>query len=55
MATLQEIEAAINELQYGTPEYHEALAYYFLTLARAQWRMSDLAYAREKKHGRQKA
>lgn len=42
MATIQEIEKAINDLGYGTEEYHEALAFYLMTLARVQWRRADL-------------
>jgi hypothetical protein len=44
MTTLQEVEKAINDLGYGTPEYHEALAFYFMTLARSQWRHADLLH-----------
>jgi hypothetical protein len=39
--TVAQIEQAINDLGYGTPEYHEALAFYLMTLARAQWRVAD--------------
>lgn len=46
MTTLAEIEQAINDLGYGTEEYHEALAMYFLTLARSQWRLADQASRR---------
>lgn len=46
MATIQEIEKAIADLGYGTEEYHEALGFYFLTLARSQWRLAELARAR---------
>lgn len=43
MTTLEQIERTITDLGEGTPEYHEALAYYFLILARTQWRRADLA------------
>lgn len=39
----ERIERAIAELGEGTPEYYEALAFYFMTLARAQWRAADRA------------
>lgn len=42
---LAEIEKAINDLGAGTPEYHDALAFYFMTLARGQWRRADLIRA----------
>ena len=45
--TLVEIERAITALGYGTPEYHEAMAMYCLTLARGQWRMADQARRRQ--------
>jgi hypothetical protein len=43
MTTLSEIEREIEALGYGTPEYHEAMAFYCLTLARSQWRMAERA------------
>jgi hypothetical protein len=45
MTTIEQIETAINDLGYGTPEYHEALAMYFMVLARSQWRRADWARA----------
>lgn len=45
--TIAEIEAAIAALDEGTPEYHEAVAFYLLTLARAQWRIADRMYAQQ--------
>jgi hypothetical protein len=50
--TIADIERAINDLGYGTPEYHEAVAFYCMTLARAQWRMADVARRRERKSKR---
>lgn len=46
--TIADIEHAIDALGYGTPEYHEALAFYCMTLARAQWRRADMARRIEK-------
>ena len=40
---LQEIERAIVALGEGTPEYHDALAFYCMTMARAQWGRADIA------------
>lgn len=48
-ATLARIDAEINALGYGTPEYHEALAMYAITIARSQWRLADLARNRKQK------
>lgn len=41
MTTLADIERAIERLGPGTVAYHEALAFYLLTMARAQWRRAD--------------
>jgi hypothetical protein len=41
VTTIAEIEKAITDLGYGTPEYHEALGMYFMVLARSQWRRAD--------------
>jgi hypothetical protein len=46
--TIADIEHAIDALGYGTPEYHEALAFYCMTLARAQWRRAEMARRIEK-------
>ena len=46
---LAELEKAIADLGYGTSDYHNAVAYYLLTMARAQWRLADQALAREYK------
>jgi hypothetical protein len=43
VTSIAEIESAIQALGEGTPEYHEALAMYLLTMARAQWRIADRA------------
>ena len=43
------IEQAIADLGEGTPEYHEALAFYLITLARAQWRAADRARERQRR------
>lgn len=45
--TIAEIEREITALGYGTPEYHEAMAMYCMTLARGQWRMADTARRRQ--------
>lgn len=42
----REIEQAIEALGVGTPEYHEAMAFYLMTMARAQWRLADQARRR---------
>lgn len=42
----REIEQAIEALGEGTPEYHEAMAFYLITMARAQWRLADQAHRR---------
>ena len=44
---LGEVEKAISDLGYGSQNYHEAMAFYLLTMARAQWRLADLARARD--------
>lgn len=49
MTDIREIEQAIEALGPGTPEYHEALAMYLMTMARAQWRLADQAYARDRR------
>lgn len=49
MTSIAEIEEAIEALGYGTPEYHEALAMYLLMMARAQWRLADMAERRQTK------
>ena len=46
MATIEQIEKTIADLGYGTEAYHEAMAFYLLTMARAQWRLADQARAR---------
>lgn len=48
MATAREnrlrlIEDRINALGEGTPEYHEALAFYLTIAAKRQWIMADQA------------
>ena len=43
VTSIAEVEQAIEALGEGTPEYHEALAMYLLTMARAQWRIADAA------------
>lgn len=48
-ASLAQIEAAINALGHGTPEYHEALAMYGITIARSQWRLAEMARNRQQK------
>lgn len=48
-ATLEQIDAAINALGHGTPEYHEAVAMYAITIARSQWRMAEMARNRRDK------
>lgn len=50
MTSLAEIVQAINKLNYGTAEYHEAMAMLMMFMARAQWREADLA--RKRKHER---
>lgn len=47
-AGTEQIEAQIAALGEGTPEYYEALAFYLITLARAQWRAADRARAAQK-------
>jgi hypothetical protein len=49
VTSIAEIEKAIEALGEGTPEYHEALAMYLLTMARAQWRIADAAQAKKDK------
>jgi hypothetical protein len=44
---LAEAEKAISALGYGTENYHNAMAYYLMTMARAQWRLADLASRRQ--------
>jgi hypothetical protein len=46
VTTIKEVEAAIVALGVGTPEYHESMAFYLLTMARAQWRLADRARQR---------
>jgi hypothetical protein len=46
--TIEDIERQIAAFGYGTPEYHEAMAHYLVTMARAQWRLADLARSRHK-------
>lgn len=46
MTTIAEIESQIMALGEGTPAFHEAMAFYLMTLARAQWREADLARKR---------
>jgi hypothetical protein len=41
--TIAEIEREIEALGYGSQAYHEAMAFYLLTMARAQWRLADRA------------
>lgn len=48
-ATLAQIDAMITALGHGTPEYHEAMAMYGMTIARSQWRLADLARNRRDK------
>lgn len=48
-ATLAQIDAAINALGHGTPEYHEAVAMYAITIARSQWRLAEMARNRQQK------
>lgn len=48
-ATLAQIDAMITALGYGTPEYHEAVAMYAMTIARSQWRLADMARNRQEK------
>lgn len=45
--TIADIERTIEALGYGTQEYHECMALYLMTMARAQWRLADLAHRRE--------
>lgn len=52
VVSIAEIEREIGALGYGTPEYHEAMAFYCMTLAKAQWRMAERARLRE--HARQR-
>lgn len=47
MTSLAEVVQAINRLDYGTPEYHEAMAMLMMFMARTQWREADLARKRE--------
>jgi len=47
--TIEDIEKMIRALGYGTEEYHEAMAFYCMTLARSQWRLAELARARRVK------
>jgi hypothetical protein len=47
--TLARIDAEINALGYGTPEYHEAVAMYAVTIARSQWRLAEMARNRRDK------
>lgn len=47
MTDLREIEAQIEALGPGTPEYYEATAFYLMTMARGQWRLADQARQRE--------
>lgn len=49
MTTLAQIDAMINALGYGTPEYHEAVAFYAMTIARSQWRLAEMARNRQDK------
>jgi phage-related minor tail protein len=49
---LTEIEKTIADLGYGTEEYHEAMGYYLMILARSQWRQADLARKRSKQRGK---
>jgi hypothetical protein len=49
VTTIAEIEKTIESLGYGTSAYHEAMAYYLITMARAQWRLADQARRREKR------
>lgn len=46
MTSIAEVERTIEALGYGTPEYHEAMAFYLLTMTRVQWRLADLAHRR---------
>jgi hypothetical protein len=48
VTTIAEIEKTIESLAYGTQAYHEAMAYYLITMARAQWRLADQAHRRDK-------
>lgn len=48
MTTLAEVERTIESLGYGTPEYHEAVAMYLMIMARAQWRLAELARRRKR-------
>jgi len=49
MTTTKEIETAITKLGEGTVEYHEAMAFYLITMARAQWRLADQAAQRSQR------
>ena len=50
VTNIREVEQAIEKLGPGTPEYHEAMAYYLLTMARAQWRLADQAQRRSARY-----
>lgn len=47
--TIEDIERTIEALGYGTQEYHECMALYLMTMARAQWRLADLAHHRDRR------
>lgn len=56
--TTQRLDAVvrqIEELGYGTPEYHEAMAFLFTILARSQWRRADSIYASRRDTEKRKA
>jgi hypothetical protein len=49
VTTIAEVEKQIEALGPGTPEYHEAMAFYLMTMARAQWRQADAARLRNRR------
>lgn len=43
------IDRAINDLGYGTPEYHEAVAFLCTIMAKRQWILAEQARAHQVK------
>lgn len=43
---LEMIERAIDRLGIGTPEYHEAMAFYCTIMAKRQWILAEQARER---------
>lgn len=47
--TLADLVAQIQEIPAGTPERYDVMAFLFITLARAQWRMADSVRASQRR------